>query len=68
MSCLSGMALHGYLPGSAVLVKVITRPGDVITGGAGGMGPCHPPQHQLPGVEYTYNILCIFNLHTVYIK
>ena len=31
-------------------IKVITRPGDVIAGGggAGGMGPCPPPQHQPP--------------------
>jgi hypothetical protein len=50
-------------------MKVMTCPGDldVIAGGAGGMGPCPPPQHQPPGVEYTHNILCIFNLHTVYI-
>jgi hypothetical protein len=27
-----------------------------------------PPQHQLQGVECTHNILCIFNLHTVYIQ
>jgi hypothetical protein len=47
-------------------IKVITRPGDVIAGGAGGMGPCPPPQHQPPGVlVYTHNIICIFNLHTV---
>jgi len=29
----------------------------VIAGGAGGMGPCPPSQHQPPGVEHTYNIL-----------
>jgi hypothetical protein len=38
-------------------IKVMTRPGDVIAGGAGGMGPCPPSQHQPPGVEYTHNIL-----------
>ncbi len=48
-------------------IKVITRPGNLIAGGACGMGLCPPPQHQLQGVEYTHNILCIFNLHTVYI-
>ena len=40
-------------------IKVITRPGDVIAGGAGGMGPCPPPQHQPPGGKYTHNIQCI---------
>ncbi len=29
--------------------KVIIRPGDVIAGGASGMGPCPPLQHQPPG-------------------
>ena len=33
-------------------IKVSTRPGDVIAGGAGGMGPCPPPQHQPPGRIY----------------
>ncbi len=30
-------------------MKVMIRPGDVIAGGASGMGPCPPPQHQPPG-------------------
>ncbi len=33
-------------------IKVMIRPGDVIAGGAGGMGPCPPPQHQPPGGIY----------------
>ncbi len=45
-------------------IKVMTRPGDVIAGGAGGMGPCHPPQHQPPGGVYTLIILCIYNVYT----
>jgi hypothetical protein len=48
-------------------IKGITDPGNVIAGGACGMGPCPPPQHEPQGVEYTHNILCIFNLHSVYI-
>ena len=37
----------------------MTCPGDldVIAGGADGMGPCPPSQHQPPGVEYAHNIL-----------
>ena len=31
-------------------ITVMTRPGDVIAGGSGGMGPCPPPQHQPPGI------------------
>ena len=42
----------------AKAVKSVTipiRPGDVIAGGAGGMGPCPAPQHQPPGNDnYTY--------------
>ncbi len=49
-------------------IKVITHLGNVIAGGAGGIGPCPPSQHQLPGVEYMHNRQCIFNLHTVYIQ
>ncbi len=32
-------------------IKVMIRPGCVVAqaGGACGMGPCPPPQHQLPG-------------------
>ena len=32
----------------------MTRPGDVIAGGSGGMGPCPPPQHQPPGIIDIY--------------
>ncbi len=39
-------------------IRVITRPGDVIAGGSGGMGPCPPPQHQPPGAENMHDILC----------
>ena len=44
----------------------MTRPGDsdVIAGGAGGMGPCPPLQHQPPGGVYTHIILCIYNAYT----
>ncbi len=44
----------------------MTRPGDsdVIAGGAGGMGPCPPLQHQPPGGVYTHIIICIYNLYT----
>ncbi len=44
----------------------MTRPGDsdVIAGGAGGMGPCPPPQHQPPDGVYTHIILCIYNVYT----
>jgi hypothetical protein len=54
-------------------IKVITRPGDVIAGGAGGMGPCPPPQHQPPGGVYTHIILCIYivypkNIHYIFQK
>jgi hypothetical protein len=30
-------------------IKVMTRPGDVIAGGSGGMGSCPPAQHQPQG-------------------
>ena len=36
-------------------VTVLTRPGDVIAGGSGGMGPCPPPQHQPPGIRQSYS-------------
>jgi hypothetical protein len=49
-----------------VQIKVMTRPGDVIAGGVGGMGPCPPPQHQPPGGEYTCIILCIYTVYTIY--
>jgi hypothetical protein len=58
----------------------MTRLGDldVIAGGAGGMGPCPPPQHQPPGGVNTHiilciyivnpkNILCIYQVYTMYI-
>jgi len=36
--------------GESKRITVMTRPGDVIAGGSGGMGPCPPPQHQPPGI------------------
>ena len=36
--------------GECKRITVMTRPGDVIAGGSGGMGPCPPPQHQPPGI------------------
>ena len=44
----------------------MTRPGDldVVTGGAGGMGPCPPPQHQPQGGVYTH----IIQVYTMYIQ
>ncbi len=44
----------------------MTRPGDsdVVTGGAGGMGPCPPQQHQPPGGVYTH----IIHVYTMYIQ
>ena len=47
----------------------MTRPGDsdVVAGGAGGMGPCPPPQHQPPGGVYMHIILCINNVYTKHI-
>jgi hypothetical protein len=36
-------------------ITVMTRPGDVIAGGSGGMGPCPPPQHQPPGLNQGYS-------------
>ncbi len=36
-------------------VTIMTRPGDVIAGGSGGMGPCLPPLHQPPGIIPTYS-------------
>ncbi len=37
-------------------IKVMIRPGDIIAGGAAGMGPCPPPQHQPPGGAYAHDI------------
>ena len=52
------MAKSARCKGSAVKnVTIPIRPlaGDVIAGGAGGMGPCPAPQHQPPGnSNYTY--------------
>ena len=48
-------------------IKIMTRPGDVIAGGSGGMGPCPPPQHQPPGGVENSNILCMCNIYTLYI-
>ena len=46
-------------------IRVITRPGDVIAGGSGGMGPCPPLQHQPLGAVYTHNILCKCKKHVM---
>jgi len=48
--------------GESRRITVMTRPGDVIAGGSGGMGPYPPPQHQPPGIylAYTWNIPGIF--------
>ncbi len=35
-------------------ITLMTRPGDVIAGGSGGMGPCPPPQHQPPDIYLSY--------------
>ena len=50
-------------------IRVITRPGDVVAGGTGGMGPCPPPQHQPPGnkfftLVYTRYIPNIYQVYT----
>ncbi len=47
----------------------MTCPGDldVIAGGACGMEPCPPSQHQPPGVEYTHNILWIYRVYSLHI-
>ncbi len=38
--------------GGSNKIRVITRPGDIIAGGAGGMGHCPPQQHQPPGIDF----------------
>ena len=58
----SKRAVHTHMSKSKVCKKggeskritVMTRPGDVIAGGSGGMGPCPPPQHQPPGIYLSY--------------
>ena len=47
--------------------KNMTRPGDVIAGGAGGMGPCPPPQHQ-PPADVAGGYTCVYNVYTIYIQ
>ncbi len=51
--------------------SVMTRPGDVIAGGSGGMGPCPPPQHQPPGIIDIYLIytwfISVWNTYAQYI-
>ena len=53
-------------------VNIIARAGDVIAGGAGGMGPCPLPQHQPPGKchsLYIYEIyLIIMEIYHTYIR
>jgi hypothetical protein len=41
-------------------ISVMTRPGDLIAGGSGGMGQCPPPQHQPPGIIDIYLIYTWF--------
>jgi hypothetical protein len=51
-------------------IKVIVCSGNVIAGGACGMGPCpaqqHQPQRQVTCGVYIHNILCIFSTYTMY--
>jgi hypothetical protein len=44
----------------------MTRPddSDVVARGAGGMGPCPPPQHQPPGGVNTH----IIHVYTMYVQ
>ena len=44
-------------------VKIMIRPGDVIAGGAGGMGQCPLPQHQPPSNRDIYNICMYYQLN-----
>jgi hypothetical protein len=48
--------------GESKRITAMTRPGDVIAGGSGGMGPCPPPQHQPAGIylSYAWHIPSIF--------
>ena len=50
-------------------VRIITRPGDVIAGGAGGMGQCPMPQHQPTGKtvcqEYVHHISRIYHSYSL---
>ena len=53
----SKRAVHNHITkskmckgGDSKRITVMTRPGDVIASGTGGMGPCPPPQHQPPGI------------------
>ncbi len=52
---------------SHVQEQVMTRPGDIIAGGSGGMGPCPPQQHQPPGI-YHVEIWFVSGIYLVYIK
>ena len=57
------MAKSTRCKGSSVKkVNIITRPGDVIAGGMGGMGPCPLPQHQPPGQCYITHIYMTYTL------
>ncbi len=44
-------------------IRVNTRPGDVIAGGTGRMGPCAPPQHQPPGKKVEIKIYMVYGIH-----
>jgi hypothetical protein len=60
-------------------ISVMTRPGDVIACGSGGMGQCPPQQHQPPGIIKAYTCIIpglyqdildmtdIFQIYTRYI-
>ena len=43
-------------------VNIIARAGNVIAGGAGGMGPCPSSQHQPPGNCYITHIYMTYTL------
>ena len=59
------MAKSTRCKGSSVKkVNIITRPGDVIAGGMGGMGPCPLPQHQPPGQCYITHIY-IYDIYLI---
>ena len=57
-------------------VKIMRRPGDVIGGGAGGMGQCPLPQHQPQGkcnipdiyMPYTIHITEVYHIYWEYTR
>jgi hypothetical protein len=48
-------------------IKLMTSPGNLIAGGASGMGPCPLPKHQQPGEVNIHIIICIYHIYMVYI-